>query len=234
MFVDRLYVPVTTLGPGERVVVWTCGCAKHCRGCANPELWETRPDAAIEPARLAALLANLAERTGTRRITFTGGDPLEQADELAQVLAAIRSSFDDILVYTGFTLEELQGRADFFSSLLTSITAASMLGDEPQGSSDSSGKSPSTEANAPVPGGQSPDQTPPPLIDVLIDGPYLEALNDGTCALRGSTNQRVIVLNPALENLYHEEMSKPRRVQNAVFDGRAMSIGIHGRPHGKE
>ena len=58
----------------------------------------------------------------------------------------------------------------------------------------------------------------------------VEAENDGVCALRGSTNQRVIVLNPALETLYHEEMQKPRSVQNAVFDGRAISIGIHGRP----
>ncbi len=58
----------------------------------------------------------------------------------------------------------------------------------------------------------------------------MAALNDGTCGLRGSTNQRLIVLNPALETLYHEEERKPRRVQNAVFDGRALSIGIHGRP----
>lgn len=49
MFVDRIYFPVTTLGPGERVVVWTCGCTKRCPGCANPELWETRPEAAIGP-----------------------------------------------------------------------------------------------------------------------------------------------------------------------------------------
>ena len=187
MLVDRLYFPVTTLGPGERVVVWTCGCTKRCPGCANPELWEARADAAIAPARLAALLNELAARTGTHRITFTGGDPLEQADDLASVLAAIRPAFDDILVYTGYLFEEL-----------------------------------------------------PPLpreIDVLVDGPYLEAENDGVCGLRGSANQRIIVLNPALETLYHEEMQKPRSVQNAVFDGRALSIGIHGRPletHEKE
>lgn len=180
MFVDRIYFPVTTLGPGERVVVWTCGCTKRCPGCANPELWETRPEAAIEPARLAAVLNDLAGRTGAHRITFTGGDPLEQAPALASVLTAIRPAFDDILVYTGYLFEELPSL--------------------------------------------------PQEIDVLIDGPYVEAENDGVCALRGSTNQRVIVLNPALETLYHEEMQKPRSVQNAVFDGRAISIGIHGRP----
>ena len=180
MFVDRIYHPVTTLGPGRRIAVWTCGCSKHCPGCATPELWPTRPDASITVERLADLLRALARRTGTHRITFTGGDPLEQADELGRLLALIRPAFDDILVYTGFTREELP--------------------------------------------------TLPAQIDALIDGPYVAALNDGACGLRGSTNQRLIVLNPALETLYHEEERKPRRVQNAVFDGRALSIGIHGRP----
>ena len=69
-----------------------------------------------------------------------------------------------------------------------------------------------------------------PLIDVLIDGPYVEAENDGVCALRGSTNQRVIVLNPALETLYHEEMQKPRSVQNAVFDEYASASSMEILP----
>ena len=210
MFVDRLYFPVTTLGPGERIVVWTCGCSKHCPGCANPELWEMRPDAAISVERLADILLRTARHSGAHRITFTGGDPLEQAEELAALLAAIRPAFDDILVYTGFTVDLPHGAGvveGFFSLDETIPTAA-----------------------APFP--LSP--TLFSFIDVLIDGPYMEALNDGVCGLRGSTNQRVIVMNPALEKLYHDEVQKPRRVQNAVFDGRAMSIGIHGRPRGED
>lgn len=216
MFVDRLYHPVTTLGPGERIVVWTCGCAKHCPGCANPELWEARPETALPNERLAALLLDLAARTGAHRLTFTGGDPLEQADDLAEVLAAVRPAFDDVLVYTGFTLEQ---------------EAA-----EPKESTDGApppGRSLNESASSPgarwrLPAGLAP------LIDVIIDGPYVAALNDGRCGLRGSTNQRVIVLSPHLENLYHEEEKKPRRIQNAVFDGRALSIGIHGRPPKEE
>lgn len=192
MFVDRLYYPVSTLGPGQRIALWTRGCAKHCPGCANPELWEAAADAYIENEKLADILLDLAARTGAHRLTVTGGDPLEQADDLAQVLAAIRPAFDDILVYTGYVLE---GERD---AVLPATFRLPVALD--------------------------------PLIDVLIDGPYVEALNDGICGLRGSANQRLIVRNPALEKLYHEEERKPRRVQNAVFDGRAISIGIHGRP----
>ena len=188
MFVDRIYFPVTTLGPGERVVVWTCGCTKRCPGCANPELWETRPEAAIEPARLAAVLNDLAGRTGAHRITFTGGDPLEQAPALASVLAAIRSTFDDILIYTGYTFGELTAMPKLPKGLLP-------LPSSPQ---PSSGGLPNEGSAGAAPSAHPEDA---PLIDVLIDGPYVEAENDGVCALRGSTNQRVIVLNPALETL---------------------------------
>lgn len=177
MFVDRIYFPVTTLGPGERVVVWTCGCTKRCPGCANPELWETRPEAAIEPARLAAVLNDLAGRTGAHRITFTGGDPLEQAPALASVLAAIRSAFDDILIYTGYTFGELTAMPKLPKGLLP-------LPSSPQ---PSSGGLPNEGSAGAAPSAHPEDA---PLIDVLIDGPYVEAENDGVCALRGSTNQR--------------------------------------------
>lgn len=217
MLVDRLYFPVTTLGPGERVVVWTCGCTKHCPGCTNPELWEARSDAAIASARLAAILNDLAARTGAHRITFTGGDPLEQAADLARVLAAIRPAFDDILVYTGYTFEELVATPDLPKGLLTLPSSEGVHERRP----------PNEDSATPNP---CADWEEAPLIDALIDGPYVEAENDGVCGLRGSANQRVIVLNPTLETLYHEEMQKPRSVQNAVFDGRALSIGIHGRP----
>ncbi len=207
MNVDRLYHPVTTLGPGERIALWTRGCTKRCPGCANPELWEPAPRAAVAPEQVAALLRSTAERTGCHRLTVTGGDPLEQPCDLIALLTAVRDAFDDILVYTGYEFDELPDmlEEDQFRALFGSGTPC--------------------PASCP---------TAAPLVDVLIDEPYMEALNDGVCGLRGSTNQRLIVLNPALEKLYHEEERKPRSVQNAVFDGRALSIGIHGRPRGEE
>ena len=140
-------------------------------------------------------------------LTVTGGDPLEQPCDLIALLTAVRDAFDDILVYTGYEFDELPDmlEEDQFRALFGSGTPC--------------------PASCP---------TAAPLVDVLIDEPYMEALNDGVCGLRGSTNQRLIVLNPALEKLYHEEERKPRSVQNAVFDGRALSIGIHGRPRGEE
>ncbi len=30
--------PVTSLGPGRRVVLWVAGCRKRCPGCISPEM----------------------------------------------------------------------------------------------------------------------------------------------------------------------------------------------------
>jgi anaerobic ribonucleoside-triphosphate reductase activating protein len=41
-------------------------------------------------------------------LTISGGEPMDQADELCRLLKHARTRFDDILVYTGYTLEELE------------------------------------------------------------------------------------------------------------------------------
>lgn len=187
MRVDRAYMPVETLGPGRRIVVWTCGCTKGCAGCANPELWDGASGRGVDVDVLAALLLEMSGRSGITRLTVTGGDPLEQPTELRDLLRKLRHRFTDILIYTGYTLAE----------------AKEALG-------------PAAFKELTV------------LADALIDGPYISALNDGACAMRGSTNQRLHLFNESLRKEYELAMMEPRRVQNAVFDGRSLSIGIHG------
>lgn len=188
MRIDRAYLPVETLGPGKRLVVWTQGCSKHCPECSNPELWPPQGGREIANDALATLLCALAKQANITRITFTGGDPLEQPDALLEVLRAIRPQFRDILIYTGHTLEQVK-------TLLGVARFAEFIG----------------------------------LADVVIDGPYEKEYNDGVCALRGSTNQRVHLFSTdkTLEQDYADALVQPRRVQNVVFDGRSMSIGIH-------
>ena len=38
MFVERILCPIVTLGPGRRLVIWTKGCSKKCKGCISPEM----------------------------------------------------------------------------------------------------------------------------------------------------------------------------------------------------
>ena len=60
-------------------------------------------------------------------------------------------------------------------------------------------------------------------IDVLIDGLYVEKLNNGK-GLRGSTNQRFHHLNRRLQEFDFENM--PRIVEVNLYDGEAFLVGV--------
>ena len=66
------------------------------------------------------------------------------------------------------------------------------------------------------------------LIDVLIDGPYIESMNDGS-PMRGSGNQKIIFLNPDAENRYCDYLKQSNRIQNFVAADGIISVGIHDR-----
>lgn len=108
MRVDRLLYPITTLGPGKRIVVWTSGCSKRCRNCDNPELWESSASQEVRATALAREIMRIHDAYGADEITITGGDPLEQSEDLEELLTGIRPQFGDVLVYTGFTLDEVE------------------------------------------------------------------------------------------------------------------------------
>ena len=70
--------------------------------------------------------------------------------------------------------------------------------------------------------------------DVLIDGPYVNALNDGYSVLRGSRNQSVRFLSPGVEQHYWPYLQMGRQIQNFIYDYRILSVGIHNPPSGGE
>jgi anaerobic ribonucleoside-triphosphate reductase activating protein len=108
MYIDRILYPIETLGPGKRIVLWTAGCSKHCEHCANPELWNTAGKKNVCVNDLAQIIKNLCTNNCVDGITFTGGDPLEQMDELLDLLGRIKPVVTDVLVYTGYELSDLQ------------------------------------------------------------------------------------------------------------------------------
>lgn len=107
MYIDRILFPIQALGPGDRLVIWTAGCSKHCDGCANPELWSTEGRRSRGPLEIARIINNIAAENSIGGITVTGGDPLEQPEELLELLRLVSCVTDDILVYTGYTLVQL-------------------------------------------------------------------------------------------------------------------------------
>lgn len=107
MQIDRVMYPITSLGPGQRLVIWTIGCSKHCKGCSNPELWDRAPSKNIDVDSLASNIIKQLDGQKIDGITITGGDPLEQYDELVKLILMLKPICDDILVYTGYIVSEI-------------------------------------------------------------------------------------------------------------------------------
>lgn len=107
MFVARILSPVHSLGPGKRVCLWTQGCKKRCKRCMAPEL-QPFTGTETEEELLSKLLNKLAEKNDCKGITISGGEPFEQPQALLKLLKLLRNNFEDVLVYTGFELLNIQ------------------------------------------------------------------------------------------------------------------------------
>jgi anaerobic ribonucleoside-triphosphate reductase activating protein len=190
MQIDRLLYPITTLGPGERLVIWTIGCSKHCDKCANPELWRQNQSKDVEVEQLVLLIKQNLGESKIDGVTITGGDPLEQISELSKLLPLLKEITDDILVFTGFTVQEAKTviSCDEWKLIKQNVTA-------------------------------------------LIDGVYIDDLNDNVCALRGSTNQEIIFFDESKKERYFEYVRKDRVIQNVFHENKMISVGIHGKDY---
>jgi anaerobic ribonucleoside-triphosphate reductase activating protein len=108
MYIDRILAPIITLGPGKRLVIWTKGCSKRCKNCANPELWSIEGARNYSVKEIIQIIKNVLQSENITGITITGGDPLEQKDELLLLIEEISLFIDDILIYTGFTYDDIE------------------------------------------------------------------------------------------------------------------------------
>lgn len=77
-------------GPGIRTVVFLNGCKLRCRYCHNPEMWtlgEKNMDANTLVERILRNKNYFGEDGG---ITFSGGEPLLQADFIIEVVKILK------------------------------------------------------------------------------------------------------------------------------------------------
>lgn len=112
MLIDRILYPIVSLGPGKRIVIWTVGCSKHCNNCTNPELWKFDKNKNVSVEAVINFVKDIVDCHIVDGITITGGDPLEQLDDLINLVEQLEIISEDILVYTGF---EYKCFSDLFS-----------------------------------------------------------------------------------------------------------------------
>ena len=104
--VRKVHVPVTALGPGRRVGVWLQGCSIGCRDCVSQDTWAEVGGQTSVDALLAEVTTALSADATVSGVTISGGEPLEQAAALRELLSRLREVTGpdvDLLLYTGFT-----------------------------------------------------------------------------------------------------------------------------------
>lgn len=91
-------------GEGIRAVIWTQGCPHNCPGCHNPKTHSYDGGFLEDIEDLKKEINSLDDEVG---VTFSGGDPMEQAEACANLAKYIHSLGLNVWCYTGYTYEEL-------------------------------------------------------------------------------------------------------------------------------
>lgn len=91
-------------GPGLRYTIFTQGCPHHCPGCHNVHTWPSDGGNWVDTSEI---LREIRRDTLLQGVTFSGGEPFEQAEALVALAEQIREIPLGIWVYTGYTWEEI-------------------------------------------------------------------------------------------------------------------------------
>ncbi len=119
-------VPCTEAeGPGKRFAVWFQGCPLRCPGCCNPEFLLF---AGGIPIPVSELIRQL-ESADVEGITLLGGEPFAHAEGAALLAEVSRSRGFGVMIFSGYTLEELQANPD--PAVARLLAATDLLVDGP-------------------------------------------------------------------------------------------------------
>lgn len=89
-------------GPGMRRVFFAQGCRHNCKGCFNPDTHDFNGG---EDRNMDELIESVIDNPILKGVTFSGGDPWEQADKFAYMAEKFKDNGLNIWCYTGYTYE---------------------------------------------------------------------------------------------------------------------------------
>lgn len=158
----------TVNGPGTRAVLWFQGCSLACKGCWNPETHIFHEKQRTSIGEIQDWIKNLTDVDG---ITFSGGEPMQQAPYLYVLVAWIRQHRPDLTIgmFTGYSKKELEN-GNF--KWMTAV--------------------PETKDDGFQKGSKQLWDAIKEHLDFAVTGRYVQALACHDEPLRGSRNQEVL------------------------------------------
>lgn len=99
-------------GPGKRFALWFQGCPLRCPGCCNPEMLPFHGGQALSINAVVQQMYAALERHGVEGITLLGGEPMAHASGAAVLARQAQACGLSVMVFSGYTLEEIQTMAE--------------------------------------------------------------------------------------------------------------------------
>ena len=156
-------------GDGLRVVLWLSACSHHCYNCQNPQTWNPNGGILFDESAKQEIFNELS-KDYVSGITFSGGDPLHE-NNLDEVLKLVQE------IRTSFPEKTIWLYTGYkFEKIMIPLMI---------------NKIPTLEEDKRI--------SIIRLIDILVDGEYVDEQRDITLKWRGSSNQRVIDTKQSLE-----------------------------------
>ena len=158
-------------GPGVRLSLFVSGCTHHCKGCFNEVTWDFQYGDPFT-SKTEDMILSLLDDDTYRGLTLLGGEPMEPGNQrvLLPFLRRYKEKYPakDLWCFTGYLFDR------------------DLLGwDTPAAVADAQRL---PLANVCIP----ETRELLGLMDVLVDGEYMESLKDITLLYKGSANQRTI------------------------------------------
>ena len=91
-YVHSLQSLGTVDGPGVRSVVFLSGCPLRCAYCHNPDTWECQEKQLTDANELADRLLSFYSFIKKGGVTFSGGEPLLQAEFVTEVASILQKA----------------------------------------------------------------------------------------------------------------------------------------------
>ena len=105
------FVPASRAnGPGLRTVVYFQGCSLKCAGCWNPDTHKFR-GMEVTVLEVAQRFEDASRLEPMEGVTFSGGEPMQQAEALLELMREIRKTAPAVSfgMFTAYTESELTG-----------------------------------------------------------------------------------------------------------------------------
>ena len=154
-------------GEGVRVTLFVSGCTHRCKGCFNPDQWDFDYGQLFTREVEDEILAAL-EPSYIAGLSILGGEPMEPSNQrvLVPFLRRFREKFGETKTLWVYT---------------GCILDTDLLAAKVKGLPESRWHTEVTDEFL-------------KMIDVLVDGPFVEELKDISLQFRGSSNQRILRL----------------------------------------